>query len=210
LSDVWERAYKSDNAFFGDKPSGFALNCINYIKQNKVKRLLEIGSGHGRDSLFFASKGMEVYSLDYAPTGIALLDKKAHAKGLTIKSQVFDMRNPLPFQDSYFDSVYSHMVFNMRFSKDDLHFIFSEINRVLKPQGLNFFSVRNNHDKFYGKGVEIKDEDGVYDINGFEIRFFSEKEILDLIAKEGFKMLWMREEYEKPVTLYLVATSKQK
>ncbi len=36
---------------------------------------------------------------------------------------------------------------------------------MLKPNGLNFFSVRNNHDKFYGKGVKI--EDGVYNINGF-------------------------------------------
>ncbi|MBA3285197.1 MAG: class I SAM-dependent methyltransferase [Nitrosopumilus sp.] len=98
------------------------------------------------------------YSLDYSPTRIALLDKKAHEKGLTIKSQVFDVRHTLPFQESYFDSVYLKMVYNMRFSKDNLHSIFSEINRVLKPQGLNFFSVRNNHDKFYGEEVEIEDE----------------------------------------------------
>jgi hypothetical protein len=31
-----------------------------------------------------------------------------------------------------------------------------------------------------------------------------------LIAKEGFKMLWMKEEYEEPVTLYLVAAIKLK
>jgi hypothetical protein len=31
----------------------------------------------------------------------------------------------------------------MKFSLDELHFIFSEISRVLKPKGLNFFSVRN-------------------------------------------------------------------
>jgi len=42
------------------------------------------------------------------------------------------------------------------------------------------------------------------------VRFFSEKEILELIAKGGFRMLWIKEEHEKPVTLYLVATSKQK
>jgi hypothetical protein len=29
-----------------------------------------------------------------------------------------------------------------------------------------------------------------------------------LIAKEGFKMLWMREEYEEPVTLYILAAIK--
>ncbi len=71
---------------------------------------------------------------------------------------------------------------------------------------MNYFSVRNHNDQFYGAGVEV--EEGIYDINGFEVRFFSEKEILDLIAKEGFKTLWMKEEYEEPVTLYLVAAIK--
>ncbi len=46
-------------------------------------------------------------------------------------------------------------------------------------------------------------------INGFEVRFFLEKEILDLIAKK-FKKSWMKEEYEEPVTLYLVAALKLK
>ena len=98
------------------------------------------------------------------------------------------------------------MLLNMRFSLDDLHSVFSEIRRVLKPNGLNFFSVRNSNDRFYGAGVEV--EEGVYDINGFEVRFFSENEILDLVTKRGFKVLWMREAYEEPVTLYLVATIK--
>src|SRR5919107_2536453 len=98
------------------------------------------------------------------------------------------------------------MLLNMRFSQRDLHSVFSEIRRVLKPNGLNYFSVRNNNDQFYGAGVKV--EEGIYDINGFEVRFFSEKEILDLVAKEGFKMLWMKEVYEDPVTLYLLATIK--
>jgi hypothetical protein len=51
-------------------------------------------------------------------------------------------------------------------------------------------------------------EEGIYDINGFEVRFFSEKEILDLIAKEGFNVLWIKEECEEPVTLYLLAAVK--
>ncbi len=105
-----------------------------------------------------------------------------------------------------FDATYSHMLLNMRFSQAEMHSVFSEIRRVLKPNGLNYFSVRNHNDKFHGNGVEV--EDGVYDIIGFEVRFFSEKETLDLIDKEGFRMLWMKEEYEEPVTLYLVASIK--
>jgi hypothetical protein len=99
------------------------------------------------------------------------------------------------------------MLLNMKFSLDELHFIFSEIRRVLKPKGMNFFSVRNHDDKSYGKGVEV--DKGIYDINGFEIKFFTEKEIQDLAATQGgFEILWIREEYEDPVTLYLVYSRK--
>ena len=123
---------------------------------------------------------------------------------LRIRPQLFDVTQPLPFPDGYFDAAYSHMLLNMRFSLEDLHFIFSEINRVLKPKGFNFFSVRNQNDKSYGSGVEI--EKGIYDINGFQIRFFTEKDIQDLA--EGFKILWMKEDYEEPVSLYLVCSKK--
>ena len=94
----------------------------------------------------------------------------------------------------------------MRFSLHELHSIFSEIRRVLKSKGLNFFSVRNNNDKSYRKGIEV--DKGIYDINGFQVRFFSGEEIRDLVKQEGFETLWIEEEDEEPVTLFLVSTGK--
>jgi SAM-dependent methyltransferase len=206
-SEVWNKVYKSDSTFFGNEPSNFALLCFNHMKTNNVKRVLEQGAGHGRDTVFFASNGIEVEALDYSVIAVGILDKIAKEKRLPIKSQVFDVRSPLPFPDAYFDAVYSHMLLNMKFLLDELHFIFSEIRRVLKPKGLNFFSVRNHNDKSYGKGVEL--DKGIYNINGFQIRFFTEKEIQDLSARQGwFEILWIKEEYEEPVTLYLVSTRK--
>ena len=153
---------------------------------------------------FFASNGLEVESLDYSRSGIEIINEKANEKKLQVKSHLYDVKKPLPFKDACFDAAYSHMFLNMGFSQAELHSIFSEIRRVLKPNGLNYFSVRNHNDQFYGVGVKVEEEEGIYDINGFEVRFFSEKETLDLVDKEGFKMLWMKEEYEEPVTLYLV------
>jgi SAM-dependent methyltransferase len=152
------------------------------------------------------SNGIEVEALDYSAIAVEILDKITKEKRLPIKPQLFDVMQPLPFPNSCFDVVYSHMLLNMRFSLEDLHFIFSEINRVLKPKGFNFFSVRNQNDKSYGSGVEI--EKGIYDINGFQIRSFKEKEIEDLATAEGFKTLWIKEEYEEPVTLFLVSSKK--
>jgi SAM-dependent methyltransferase len=156
--------------------------------------------------IFFASNDIEVEALDYSIIAVGILDKIAKEKRLPIKSRTFDVKKPLPFPDSHFDAVYLHMLLNMKFSLDKLRYIFSEVRRVLKLKGLNLFSVRNHNDKSYGKGREI--DKGIYDINGFQIRFFTEKEIKDLTTEEGFELLWLKEEYEEPVTLYLVASRK--
>src|ERR1041385_896645 len=132
MSEFWNKVYKSDNSFFGDDPSNFAIRCYNHMKENNSKKILDLGAGHGRDALFFASNGIEVDSLDYSATAIEILDKMAKEKRLPIKAQIFDVNNQLPFPDGYFDAVYSHMLLNMRFSLHELHSIFSEIRRVLK------------------------------------------------------------------------------
>jgi SAM-dependent methyltransferase len=150
--------------------------------------------------------GIEVEALDYSTIAVEILGKVTKEKRLPIKPQLFDVTQPLPFPDGCFDAAYSHMLFNMRFSLEDFHFIFSEINRVLKPKGFNFFSGRHQNDKSYHGGPEI--DRGIYDINGFQIRFFTETEIKELTAAEGFEIFWIKEDYEEPVTLFLVSSRK--
>ena len=207
MSKVWDKIYESDSAFFGEEPSNFATLCLRELKTINVKKLLELGAGHGRDSIFFASNGIQVEALDYSNAGIEILINRARkeVKELQVNSKTFDIRNALPFPNNYFDAVYSHMFLNMKFSRDELDFIISEIRRVLKDGGFNFFSVRNDHDAYYKKGTEI--EKDIYDINGFEIRFFTKTDIQDLFRRH-FRLIWIKEEFEEPVTLYLINSRK--
>lgn len=79
--------------------------------------MLELGAGHGRNSIFFASNGIEkIDALDYSVVAIQLLEKTAKEKGLstTIYPHLFNVKNPFPFQNDYYDAVYSHMLLNMR------------------------------------------------------------------------------------------------
>ncbi len=204
MSNIWNKVYEKDISFFGDEPSSFALSCYTVMKDNDAKKILELGCGQGRDCLFFASKGFKVKAMDHSHVAIEQLSKQAKQKDLSIDASVYDATKPLPFSDNEFDAVYSHMLFSMRFSRDQLKFIFKEIKRVLKNNGFHFFSVRNHNDKFYGTGTRLDDE--IYDINGFQIRFFTRQEIEDL--SESFKIIEIKEEYEEPVTLFLVTAKK--
>jgi len=65
-SEVWNKVYKSDSAFFVEEPSNFALLCFNQMKMNNANKVLELEAGHGRDAIFFASNAIKVEALDYS------------------------------------------------------------------------------------------------------------------------------------------------
>jgi len=69
---------------------------------------------------------------------------------------VYNANEDIPFDNSYFDAVYSHMFFNMRFTDAQLKYLFVEVNRVLKNRGLNLFSVRSENEAMYKKGQKSK------------------------------------------------------
>ena len=148
MSEIWNKVYSSDASFFGDGPSNFGLDCYEEFKSNGVIRIMELGCGQGRDSIFFASNGIDVVAIDHtATTQIAVdaLSKITIERNLPIRPIVHNACEGIPYYGSYFDAVYSHMFFNMRFSADKLKYLFVEVNRVLKNDGLNLFPVRSDH-----------------------------------------------------------------
>jgi SAM-dependent methyltransferase len=207
VSEIWNKVYSSDASFFGDGPSNFGLDCYEEFKRNGVKRILELGCGQGRDAIFFASNGIDVVAIDLSQVAVDALSKIAIERDLPIRPIVHDAGKGIPYYGSYFDAVYSHMFFNMRFSADDLKYLFIEVNRVLKNDGLNLFSVRSDHDAMYRRGALV--EEDIYDINGFQIRFFSKFDIEEIITKTGFDLYEITEAYEEPVNLYCVFTRKR-
>jgi len=74
------------------------------MKTNNAKRVLELGAGHGRDTTFFASNGIEVDALDYSVIAVDILDRIRKEKRLAIKPRILDVKSPLPFQDCFFDA----------------------------------------------------------------------------------------------------------
>ena len=198
---TWDKVYSSDSAFFGEKPSDFAQMCFRDFNKHRVKTLLELGCGQGRDTIFFASKGLDVYAIDSSKIAIENINQKIRGKNISLNLKHFEARQTLPFSNSYFDTIYSHMFYNMSFTDEELGFLFTESSRVLKNSGLLYFSVRSDNDFLYNKGKKI--DSNIYEINGFQIRFFTKEQIKSFLSNY-FEIKKIMESYEEPVSLYLV------
>lgn len=102
------------------------------FKSGKDKKVLEVGVGAATDFLQWAKNGAELYGIDLTPEAVAYAEHRLQLYNLAAKEiKVSDAEN-LPFQDDFFDIVYSWGVIH---HSPDTPKALSEIIRVLKPGG---------------------------------------------------------------------------
>ncbi len=187
----WEKTLANRPEMFGKEPSEPGRKAAELFKREGKINILELGGGQGRDTLFFARNGFRVTVLDYSQEGIGTITEKASAAGLSqfITGAQHDVRATLPFADDAFDACYSHMLFCMALTTVELEFLAGEVRRVLKPEGINFYTVRHTGDPHYGTGIH-RGEDR-YEVNGFIVHFFSREKVNQL--SKGYEILGVDE-----------------
>ena len=207
-SQHWETNFSNKPEMFGLEPSLPAKKALNIFKKNNCSKIVELGAGLGRDSIYFGKNSINVTALDYSKNGIKVINEKIKKENLisSISALKFDIREDLPFESNSVDACYSHMLYCMALTQKDLEKLNSEIHRILKPGGINIYTVRNTDDGDYKKGIH-RGED-LYEIDGFIIHFFSKDKILNLTS--GFKNISIDyfEEGSFPRKLYFICNKK--
>ena len=204
----WEKTYTSTPEMFGEEPSEPAKKAAEHFHKEGAIKVLELGAGQGRDTLFFARNGFQVNALDYSEPGVISIQEKAQAGGFS--QSVFalrhDVRQRLPFEDNSFDACYSHMLFCMALTTADLEFISNEVKRVLKPGGICTYTVRNTADPHNGAGIH-RGED-MYEVGGFIVHFFSRDKVEQLAM--GYEVVDITEFEEDPLPRKLFRVTLKK
>ena len=98
------------------------------------------------------------------------------------------------------------MLYCMALTSKDLLNLNNEIFRILKPNGLNIFTVRNEYDGDFNKGIS-RGED-MYENDGFIVHFFTKEKIQSLMNGFNNEILEMFEEGAFPRRLYFVVNKK--
>ncbi len=204
----WEASFLSKSEMFGLEPSIAAVKALKIFKEKNIKKITELGAGLGRDTIFFAKNSIYVESLDYSKASIESITNKSIKLNLAefIKPKLFDIREKLPFEDNSIDGCFSHMLYCMALSNSDLENLNNEICRILKPGGINIYTVRHTDDGDYKKGIH-RGED-LYENDGFIVHFFSKEKVNQL--SKGFEVLEVEkfEEGKFPRKLFIVKNRK--
>ena len=114
---------------------------LSLLQKEDKLTLLEIGSGPGRDGVFFQKQGLQVTCIDLSPEMIRL----CHQKGMT--AYVMDMAD-LTFAANSFDAVYA-LNSLLHLTKAELPTVLKKIDSILAPTGLFFMGVYGG-DEFEG------------------------------------------------------------
>ena len=207
-SDYWEANFSEKPMMFGLTPSEAALSALKIFKKENIKEIVELGAGLGRDTIFFAKNKIKVDAFDYSQTAVKIIEKKSKDNNFSklVSTKYFDVRGKLPYEDNSIKAIFSHMLYCMALTNSDIEKLNNEILRVLKPGGINIYTVRHFNDGDYMKGIYIGED--MYENDGFIINFFSEKKVNSLL--KGFKNLRITkfEEGKFPRKLFLVQNKK--
>ena len=193
---------------FGLDPSLAAKKSLKIFQEKKISKIIELGPGLGRDTIFFARNLIHVTALDYSASGINAINEKSQKQNLSnfISTKIFDVRKRLPFENNSVEGCYSHMLYCMALANNDLENLNQEIHRILKPKGINIYTVRHTNDGDFKKGIH-RGED-LYENDGFIVHFFSKDKVKSLL--KGFENISIDEFKEGgfPRKLYFVVNKK--
>jgi SAM-dependent methyltransferase len=205
----WQTTFFQKPDMFGLDPSEPAVKAAEQFEREGKRKILELGSGQGRDTLFFARGGFQVTAADYSQEAVETIVSKAQASDLgdRIVAVRQDVREPLQFSDESFDACYSHMLFCMALTTTELERLSREVWRVLKPGGLNVYTVRHTSDAHCGTGVHRGEE--MWEVGGFIVHFFNREKVIHLA--KGFEIVAI-DEFEEgglPRKLFRVTLRKE-
>ena len=152
MRNPWAREYaKTPNRYiWGKTPSRFAHELIAFVPPGG--RILDLGCGEGRDSVYFASCGFEVTGLDISDAGLEKAERLADERGVTVRWLCRSMLD-VPVTGR-FDLVYSCGAIH-HVPRNDRPRLFKRLKALTRGRGLNAHLVFTDLRVYVEKDEEI-------------------------------------------------------
>ena len=188
----WDDYYKNhgkDEAIY--KPSTFAIFCLNRYFHKQNLKIIELGSGNGRDALYFAQHRLNVFAIDQSTIGIDiekknLTDEVNKYLHLQAKDFVKEDYSKYGLIDVFYSRFTLHSI-----TKIEEEYLLPRIYNNLSFGGLFCIEVRTTKDPLFGKGTLC--EENTFISNNHKRRFINTDLFRKQVTDLGFKELYFIE-----------------
>lgn len=147
---TWNQIYKnnSENYTYYNLHEAHEdlLKVAKYFQKKKIKSILDLGCGVGRNLIPLAKMGFDVSGIDYADEAIKQTKSLLEENKLRASLIEGDVYKKLPYEDHHFDAIVSIQVIQHAYETDLTNAI-KEIYRILKPNGYIFVTVCGRYSK---------------------------------------------------------------
>lgn len=145
--------YSEDERLIKDKAHKIEFITTTHMLDKLIipsSRILDVGAGTGRYSIYFGEKGHSVYALEYVPHNLAIIQNKLDGLNgnYNIEAALGDGRDLTRFEDESFDVVLCMGPLYHLFTDEDRKRCIAECVRVLKKNGILALAYLNKHASF--------------------------------------------------------------
>lgn len=186
----WDEIYSREREIGKEHPD--LKKIAKIFKREKVKKILDLGCGKGRNLIFLAKKGFKMYGIDYSKVGLKILKENLKKEKLKANLKLGNIFKKLPYRKNFFDALISIRVIHHQ-KIEKIRKLIKEIERILKPGGLIFVTClgREKIPKERKKDLKFVDKRTYFILRGPErglYHFHFNREILKKEFK-NFKIL---------------------
>jgi SAM-dependent methyltransferase len=190
----WDDLFK-EQRYRWEEPHDLVLNFAAELKRRGAQRVLDLGCGAGRHTVYLARAGFEVCGTDISPRGLDYTRAWLNREGLHADLQLSDM-TVIPYPDNYFDAVVSMYVIHHN-TLDNIRRCVAEMHRTLRAGGRALLTVHGKSGSRYGTGTQLEPDTFIPASgadSGVPHHFFGEQGLRDLFAQftivELFPLEW--------------------
>ncbi len=140
--NVWDREYKNSKLLTKEnKPQRDVVRFVKFLRENGVNlensHILDLGSGTGRNSYYFAEMGNDVIGLEISKTAIDIAKDYMSKRLFNIKYVKHSIGERFPIDDNSIEIVLDVTSSNS-LSESEREMYLAETHRVLKRGGYFF------------------------------------------------------------------------
>jgi len=126
---MWDERYSDEEYAYGTEPNDFLVEAAHYLPSG---RILCIGEGEGRNSVWLAEQGFQVTALDSSSVGLEKAQRLARSRSVSIETVHADLAK-YSFEEESWDgivSIFCHLPPELRKK------VHRELIRALRPGGV--------------------------------------------------------------------------